>query len=81
MELVKSISKLSPEERRRELRKAMFRVMGEMEMERKARAALEELQRRRREKEEREDSKGRKTELRRRGAGSRPNKERGRRGG
>lgn len=52
MEIVKSTKKLSPEERRRELRREMFRELRELEMERRARVALEELQRSNREKEE-----------------------------
>ncbi|XP_044054521.1 myosin-M heavy chain-like [Siniperca chuatsi] len=53
MEIVKSIRKLTPEERRKECRREMFRELREMEMERR-RAALEGLQTCRREKEERD---------------------------
>ncbi|GAA6226529.1 trichohyalin-like [Lates japonicus] len=52
MEIVKRTRKLSPEERRRELRREMFRELRELEIERRARVALEELQRSKREKEE-----------------------------
>ena len=54
MEIVENTRKLTPEERRRELRLETFRQLREMEMERKARADLEELQRIREEKEERD---------------------------
>lgn len=47
----KCISKLTPNERKRGLRKEMFRKVREMEMERQIRTVLEELQQHRTEKE------------------------------
>lgn len=52
MDIVRSIRKLTPEERRKALRKEMFRELRAMEMERRERADLEELQRCGRENEE-----------------------------
>ncbi|XP_045906734.1 calponin homology domain-containing protein DDB_G0272472-like isoform X1 [Micropterus dolomieu] len=54
MEIVKSIRKLTLEERRKELRREMFSELKEMDMERRTRADLEVLQGCRREKEDRE---------------------------
>ncbi|XP_071330303.1 uncharacterized protein [Trachinotus anak] len=54
MEITESISNLTPEERMRHLREKMFRELREIEMERRTRAAQQELERCRREKEERD---------------------------
>ncbi|XP_031167845.1 vicilin-like seed storage protein At2g18540 isoform X2 [Sander lucioperca] len=54
MEIVKSFRKLTPEERRKELRRDIFRELRNMEMERRERAALTALQRQMREKEEKD---------------------------
>lgn len=54
MEIVKSFRKLTPEERRKELKRDIFRELRNMEMERRSRAALSALQRPMREKEEKD---------------------------
>lgn len=54
MEIVKCFHKLTPEERRKELRKETFRQLKDMEMKRRERVAEEEADRRRKEKEDRE---------------------------
>ncbi|XP_067454244.1 golgin subfamily A member 6-like protein 22 [Thunnus thynnus] len=53
-EIVKGIRELTPEERRKELRREMFRELREMEMERRKRASLEVLQKCKNEREERD---------------------------
>lgn len=54
IELLESIRKMSPEERKKHFRQEMYRELKVMEMERRARVAQVECERRRRETEERD---------------------------
>ncbi|XP_034565763.1 trichohyalin-like [Notolabrus celidotus] len=54
MEKVKSLIKLTPEERKKEVRRNMFQELRSMEIERRQRVALENMEKLKREREERD---------------------------